>query len=90
MPAVPPSDSVLASNVPDVAANYVGINKDGAGSGLSHTEVFYSTAGSASTGAKPGYTEYTYPHPLRSGGAVAGTINNANQLRGGGAAGRAY
>ena len=82
------SNAIQAIDNPDLGMYYIGINKDGAGSALSHTEFFYSTAGSPITGAKPGYTEYTYPHPLRGGNApILGTTSNPNKLRSAGACG---
>lgn len=46
----------------DTSSNYVVINRD----------YYYDTTGSPTNGAKPGYTPYTYPHPLRTGGGSAG------------------
>lgn len=52
------TNSVSTTAVPitcDTSANYIQANRD----------YFYNTSGT-STGAKPGYSYYTYPHPLRT------------------------
>jgi len=47
----------------DTTSNYVVLDRDW----------FYDTTGSPSSGAKPGYSYYTYPHPLRSSSATGGS-----------------
>lgn len=52
----------------DAASAYVYGMRDGWGTVVvGGREIYPSTSGGANPGAKPGYSAYTYPHPLRSG-----------------------
>lgn len=66
------TNSVSTTAVPitcDTTANYFQISRD----------YFFDNTGSPSSGAKPGYTPYTYPHPLHSG-FVAAPVITTNPL----------
>jgi len=56
------ADSIPSGSNPDSSAAYVVQNRD-----------FYFDSTGTASGAKPGYTEYSYPHPLRGNSAPAPT-----------------